>query len=286
MLKNMLKSPKIRVQPMTTTKELLLQIDFLQKWYTNLTVFDKNLAHQSTVSAWLNHANPHQNLVNYKNLPLQFVPQNDLPNDIAYESFIATTGKIPTRDNFHDLLNGMIWLNFPKTKATFNQLHHRQIHEFGIGNARTALRNVLTLFDENGGVLVSSSSEILHALQQFDWQTAFLQHEWQNTQFFAIGHALLEKLINPRKNITAHCLLLQVDDDWFLQNLAKQRKYLDDFLANLFLQENLFSKMFQPLPVLGLPNYCQQDIDFYQDKTVFREKRAGEPAKIWHFSIT
>lgn len=271
---------------MTTANALISQIDFSQKWYENLHVFQKDFSNQTKVYDLLNQSNFHQNFVNYQNLPIQFVPQDDLPNDIAYESFIATTGKIPTRDNFHDLLNGIIWQNFPKTKATFNQLHQAQIQAFGIGNARTTLRNVLTLFDENGGVLISSSSEILHALQQFDWQTAFLQHEWQNTQFFAIGHALLEKLINPRKNITAHCILLKVNDDWFLQSLAKQREDLDNFLARLFLQENLFPKMFQPLPVLGLPNYCEQDGDFYLDKSVFREKRAGKPAKIWHFSIT
>lgn len=271
---------------MITANKLILQIDFSKKWYKNLNIPNNNALNQITVYDWLNQSNTHQHFVNYNNLPLRFVPQNDLPNDIAYESFIATTGKIPTRDNFHDLLNGIIWLNFPKTKAIFNQLHQAQIQAFGISNARTTLRNVLTLFDENGAVLISSSAEILQALQQFDWQTAFLQHHWQHTQFFAIGHALLEKLINPRKNITAHCILLKVNDDWFLQSVTKQRENLDNFLAELFLQENLHAKIFQPIPVLGLPNYCEQNSDFYTDKSVFREKRAGEPAKIWHFSIS
>lgn len=268
-----------------TIYQLVQQIDFQQKWYDNLTIpqgmFNKNF--QSCFDM-LNHVDKPMSFVNYQQLPLTFVAQDDLPENIAYESFIANTGKIPTRDNFHDLLNGIIWLNFPKTKVMFNQLHHQTIAKQGISNARGDLRNTLTLFDENGGVLISSSSKILQALQQFDWQTAFLQHDWQHTQFFAVGHALLEKLIEPRKNITAHCVLIQVDDDWFAQNVEQQRQQLDNFLAQFFLQSDLFPKMFQPVPVLGLPNYCQQDVDFYADKSVFREKRAGEPSKIWHFT--
>lgn len=271
---------------MITAKNLLSQIDFSQKWYKNLHIPNIEFSDNLTVYDWLNQSNRCENFVNSQNLPLQFVAQDDLSDNIAYESFIANTGKIPTRDNFHDLLNGLIWLNFPKTKAVFNQLHQQNIIEFGIGNARTPLRNALTLFDENGGVLISSSSEILHALQQFNWQTAFLSYEWQDSEFFAVGHALLEKLITPRKNITAHCLLLTVDKDWFQQDLKIQRQQLDDFLAKFFLQTVLQPKMFQPLPVLGVPNYCEQDADFYADTSVFRERRAGEPAKIWHFSVT
>ena len=38
---------------------------------------------------------------------LKFVSQDALPEGEAYESFIATTGNIPTRDNLHDLFNGL-----------------------------------------------------------------------------------------------------------------------------------------------------------------------------------
>lgn len=99
----------------------------------------------------------------------------------------------------------------------------------------------------------------------------------------------MEKLIRPRKNITAHTLLILVDDAWQTQNIDNQRKILDVFLANLFLKQTLHSKMFQPLPILGIPNFApkhgyKQDLAFYQDRQVFRQKRQGEPANIWQLN--
>ena len=276
------------------SSDFLHQIDFCQKWYQTLAIpnafFDNQFAN---IFELLNQAiyqtNIDKNFKNYQQKPIKFVAQDDLPPQTAYESFIANTGNIPTRNNFHDLLNGLIWLNFPKTKAVFNQLHDQNIQAHGISNARTPLRNALTLFDENGGVVISRLPTILTALQEFDWRTALFDNAWQHdgittTQFFAIGHALLEKLITPRKNITAHVLLISADDDFFAMSIDKQRETLDTFLANFFLQQTLFSKMFQPLPILGIPTFCQnQNLDFYQDSSVFREKRLGTPASIYQF---
>ena len=39
--------------------------------------------------------------------PLRFVRQDELPRGEAYESFIARTGRVPTRDNLHDFFNGL-----------------------------------------------------------------------------------------------------------------------------------------------------------------------------------
>ena len=36
-----------------------------------------------------------------------FVRQDELPRGEAYESFIARTGRVPTRDNLHDFFNGL-----------------------------------------------------------------------------------------------------------------------------------------------------------------------------------
>src|SRR5688572_3809516 len=56
-----------------------------------------------------------------------FVEQSALPLGESYESFIARTASVPTRDNLHDLLNGLVWLSYPKTKRRLNTLHAQEI---------------------------------------------------------------------------------------------------------------------------------------------------------------
>lgn len=293
---------------------LTQSVDTTQAWWRNLAINDSiftflvrenppNFTKNSVVT-WLN-ANNHLPLKNFRQQTLTFVPQDSLPPNTAYEQFIAEEGNICTRDNLHDLFNGIIWLNFPKTKAVLNQLHMLDIANNGIQQQRSALRHALTLFDENGGIVVSSELSILQALQAFDWQTAlFINHkQWQNfadnttstTQFFPFGHALLEKLVSPRKAICSHSLLLQVPESWFTQTTTEQRAFLDDFLSQWLLDLTLIdgklpadsaiifnSKIFQPLPVLGIPHFAEnQTLDFYKDTIVFRPPRVGVQAKIF-----
>lgn len=289
-------------------------IDFNQPWYHYLTYFPNfpklDAKHTHSIHSHalaINAINIVENLnacldkfedinasriVNFEKLPIRFVEQACLPESEAYESFIANTGKIPTRDNHHDLLNGLIWLNFPQTKAVFNELHAKDILRHGIHNARTALRNALTVFDENGGIVVSSDKLLLEQLQAFKWQAVLVTHRanWlgqhRTIAFFPFGHALLEKLVNPRKNITSHTLLILVDEGWFEQSIDSQRNQLDTAIAKLFRQlampyladnaVKLSSKSFQPLPVMGIPGYSDDNVIpiFYQDEAVFRRPRA------------
>ncbi|EEV21758.1 hypothetical protein ENHAE0001_0863 [Enhydrobacter aerosaccus SK60] len=301
---------------MSATHPTNASIDFDKPWYHYLTYFpyfpelDAKPSHATCSHATHSHA-PAINIVenlnagldryehvnasrisNFEKLPIRFVEQACLPEGEAYESFIANTGKIPTRDNHHDLLNGLIWLNFPQSKAVFNERHAKDILQHGIHNARTALRNALTVFDENGGIVVSSDRLLLEQLQAFKWKTALVTHRtnWlgqhRTIAFFPFGHALLEKLVNPRKNITSHTLLILVDEGWFEQSIASQRNQLDTAIAKLFrelampdLADNavkLSSKSFQPLPVMGIPGYSDDNVipAFYQDEAVFRRPRA------------
>ena len=299
---------------MSTIYPTTTHIDFNQPWYHYLTYFpnfpklDAKHTHATHSHApAINAINIVENLnacldryedvnarsiANFEKLPIRFVDQACLPEGEAYESFIANTGKIPTRDNHHDLLNGLIWLNFPQSKAVFNERHAKDILQHGIHNARTALRNALTVFDENGGIVVSSNRLLLEQLQAFKWQAVLVTHRanWlaqhRTITFFPFGHALLEKLVNPRKNITSHTLLILVDEGWFEQSIASQRNQLDTAIAKLFhqmampnLADNavkLSSKSFQPLPVMGIPGYSDDNVipEFYQDEAVFRRPRA------------
>ncbi|MCF8154254.1 MAG: DUF3025 domain-containing protein, partial [Rhodoferax sp.] len=76
-----------------------------------------------------------------------FVPQAALPADQAYEQFIFDTRQVPTRDNLHDLFNGLCWLRFPETKRCLNALQAAQIARSGVQPLRGAVRDALTVFD-------------------------------------------------------------------------------------------------------------------------------------------
>ncbi len=189
----------------------------------------------------------------------RFVPADQLRAGEAYEAFIRRTGGVPTRDNLHDLLNGLIWRRHPALKARLNALQAADIAVHGIGPVRGALRDSLTLFDENGAIWMDPPPPLAAALRARDWQTLFVQHRswWPRQRFEVFGHALLEQLsIAPRKGLTAHVAigdpLLFSAEDWAPNNGAQ--------------------KPFFPLPVLGIPGWwpANQDPAFYDDSRVFR----------------
>ncbi|HVE51822.1 MAG TPA: DUF3025 domain-containing protein, partial [Ramlibacter sp.] len=66
----------------------------------------------------------------------RFVPQSALPEGVPYEQFIFERRECPTRDNLHDLFNGLCWLRFPRTKARLNELQASEIRRHGVGGRR------------------------------------------------------------------------------------------------------------------------------------------------------
>lgn len=193
---------------------------------------------------------------------IRFVDQSELPAGEAYEAFIARTGRVPTRDNLHDLFNGLMWLSHPLAKRRLNVLQAGQIELLGTAGPRGPLRDALTLFDENAAILRAPAT-LIDALRRRDWYTLFVEQrvQWQSAQLVLFGHALLEKLIQPRKAITAHVWLIDAIDD--------------ESLATSLTAERLTAKDFLPLPVLGVPGWwaANEDPDFYNDAAVFRSPR-------------
>ena len=221
---------------------------------------------------------------------LRFVSQDDLPEGIAYEHFIGTTGNIPTRENLHDLFNGSIWLTFPKTKALLNYHHMVEIATQGIGASRGRVRDTITVFDENGAILVTSKPSIGKALINFNWQDSLVvpRDDWDNplaprtdakAAVYIFGHALLEQLIQPRKTLCAHSVVLNVTPDFFTQSLAERMANIDMLLAiymhELLSQETVTPRKLAPLPILGVPHFWADNADtaFYDDTRVFRSGR-------------
>jgi hypothetical protein len=193
---------------------------------------------------------------------VRFVEQSALPAGEPYESFIARTACVPTRDNLHDLFNGLMWLRFPQTKRRLNALQAQQIALHGTTGPRGPLRDALTVFDENAGIL-QAPAELVDALRRRDWHSLFIKQRsrWESAQLVVFGHALLEKLMQPRKAITAHV--------WLVEELT------DDALASSLTPERLSAKDFLPLPVFGVPGWspANEDPAFYDDSAVFRPPR-------------
>jgi hypothetical protein len=210
-------------------------------------------ANATSVAAALNDIRPQSET------RIRFVPHEDLPRDEPYESFIHRTGHIPTRDDLHDLFNGLVWLTFPLTKRRLNLLQANEIRRLGTSGPRGALRDALTVFDENGALL-QAPPELTDALSRRDWQTVFIHRRslWQSAHVVLFGHALLEKLRQPRKAITAHV--------WVVNELS------DAAVAESLSPERLNAKQFLPLPVLGVPTWWapNEQPEFYADAAVFR----------------
>jgi hypothetical protein len=193
------------------------------------------------------------------------VPQADLPAGEAYESHIFKSCTCPTREGLHDFFNGLAWLNFPQTKRRLNHLHVAQIAQTGIAPVRGPARDGLTVFDENAALLCAPDA-LWDALVAKNWQRVFfdLRPMWQQAQLVLFGHALLEKLVYPRKSVTAHVYRAYAATD----SIAN----MDDWLAADLTAERLALKPFAHLPVLGVPGWWPGNelAGFYDDVSVFR----------------
>ena len=203
-----------------------------------------------------------------------FAAPDDAPAGCAYESHIASTGRVPTRSNRHDLFNALIWLVFPRTKARLNALQAMAIERAGVGAARGPLRDAATVFDENGVVLVTRDGRVIDDLRARRWHDAFVARRpvWCEVEVRVFGHALMDKLVAPYKAITAHAMAVALTPTATLEEV-------DQALADR-LGEGLNPADFAPVPVLGIPGWCDanRESSYYDDTSVFRPARA--PASI------
>ena len=200
--------------------------------------------------------------------PVRFVTQESLPDGVAYEQFIFETGTVPTRDNLHDFFNGLCWIHFPETKKKLNELQAAEIARAGVSQLRGPVRDALTVFDENAAFLMAPQA-LWDALIEKDWHKLFidLRPLWPQARPVLFGHALLEKLVHPRKAITAHVYLTQPAT----HSIAA----LDAWVAQDLSAGKLAGKPFAPLPVLGVPGWWpdNENFSFYDDSVVFRPRK-------------
>ena len=203
---------------------------------------------------------------------VRFVAQQALPAGQAYEQYVRASGNCPVRPGLHDFFNGVVWLSMPLAKARLNQIQAAQIETSGVGAVRGPVRDAITLLDENGA-LFDAPADLWAALLERDWRRLFidLRPLWAQARVLVFGHALLEKLVSPRKQLTAHVWRCPVA----LGSLAAA----DAQLAAQLTPGLLAAKPFTSLPLLGIPGWwpTNREVCFYDDAQVFRPRRAPEP---------
>lgn len=224
---------------------------------------------------------------NFRGEPIRFVA-----NDVAagatastYETRIAESGEVVTRENWHDFFNAMSWLAFPEAKSAISEMHARLLAAHGEreARARSTPRDVLTLFDEGGIIVTSGDPSLLELIRGFEWKTLFVDRRAEvarEMRFYLFGHSMLEKALQPYVGVTAKAMLFEVGDSFQHLDHAAQTRHIDHRAAAWLMDErNLSSsKNFSPLPWLGVPGWWTENesADFYDDAQYFRRGRMRE----------
>jgi hypothetical protein len=216
--------------------------------------------------------------------PIQFAAADDAGAE-CYEAHIARTGRVPTRDDPHDLFNALAWIAFPRIKAALNAQHASRNEGQGPAPSRPRgrgrARDAATLLDENGLLLACSDPTVAEDLRAMRWQRLFVERRSsfvESTVPVVLGHALMDKLARPFKSICAHAWMLPVAPEVIGLPAGQRRHWLDRAFAARLASELTSPRMLAPLPVLGIPGWWPHNAqpDFYRDASVFRACRTRQ----------
>ncbi|UCH48244.1 MAG: DUF3025 domain-containing protein [Betaproteobacteria bacterium] len=213
-----------------------------------------------------------------------FVPQTGKPISFeeGFEPRAFLKGEVMVRpENWHDLFNALVWMTFPRTKAVINARHYSLMQGQSY-RQRSPAGDALTLFDEDGVVVLSSSKQLLELLREFQWKELFRAHRHAvktEMRFLLFGHAMYEKALNPFVGMTAKSILLHVPDVMLKRQGAAVNDAVDLRLADYVADASHLThgKSLSPLPVLGVPGWWRQNetASFYDDVSYFRPGRGG-----------
>ena len=220
--------------------------------------------------------------------PLRLVPQGHRPRTFEerYEARIYLGGELQVRErNWHDLLNVLVWLAFPRAKAALNARHYAELVAQRAAGApnRGPAQDALTLFDEGGVVVASCDDELIDCLRGWRWKALFWAGRARlpaRMRFHLFGHALYEKALQPFIGITGRGILLKAGTALLAAPLAEQLAVMDEGLAaHLSDRDNLAAtRELEVVPVLGVPGWCRDNEreEYYDDVDYFRPARLRE----------
>ncbi len=200
----------------------------------------------------------------------------------SYESRIYIHGEMQYRErDWHDFFNLLTWLVYPRTKRALNAAHHEALTrtpvQTGTRGTRGRVRDALTVFDESGVIVASSSMDLLGDVHAFNWKPLFWAQRERvrvEMQFFLFGHAMFEKALRPYVGITAHALLIPVPHEVMAASATLQLESIDA-LASAEVAAMTTPQMLSPLPLLGVPGWwpANEAEGFYDNEDYFRRGR-------------
>jgi hypothetical protein len=204
-----------------------------------------------------------------RGLPLRFFAPDGRLAARDYETRILETGQVPSRpDTWHDVLNALVWLRFPRFKAALNAAHGAAI-ALETGPRRGRRRDALTVLDESGVWVISRDPALPALLAERAWHALFWEARSRvetGMHFVAVGHALLEKALAPYPAMTGKCLTLIADSpdlDAADVQAARELGAIDT------------PRQLPPLPVQGIPGWDAVNAQsaYYANREVFRPPR-------------
>lgn len=216
---------------------------------------------------------------------VRFVPQKTgkMGFEAQYEPRCYLTGEVQTRsDNFHDLFNALVWLTFPKAKAAINNRHYHALTNVdgSESSQRGRVRDMTTLLDESGVVVVCANAELAELLRTFQWKELFWKQRVQleaTMGFYIFGHGLYEKAMKPYVGMTGQGLIINAEPDFFLWDMATRMAYLDKRVAEYLndSQRCVSPRELNPVPLLGVPGWDIQNNNaaYYDNSQYFRAGR-------------
>ncbi len=202
----------------------------------------------------------------------------------GYEQHVAELRAVPTRrSNWHDFFNMSVWAHFPRVRWALNALHvDPNLGPKDPRNGRARPQNLAATFDESGMLVVSTSRGLLEELRALRFKHVFWQRRaelLETTRFWLLGHGTLESLLTPHPGLAAKAMLLHVPALPGAEERDAFRFELDAIAAARIQGFRTSHTALDPVPVLGIPGYCDNDApDFYDDSHHFRfERRPPRP---------
>jgi hypothetical protein len=213
-----------------------------------------------------------------------------LVNDgqVGYEQRVLEQGELQVHeDDWHDLLNVLVWRTWPRAKAALNARHCAAAPgaQAARRTARTATGDALTLFDESGVIVACRDPALLALLREHCWKLLFWEHRGRverDMRFFVFGHGLYEQALVPFVGLTGKALLLETDAALLAAPLGTQLAQLDSTVAAVLADPGRFinTRELHPLPLLGVPGWSADNADgrYYDNRDYFRPHRSrSEP---------
>ncbi|MGD8789909.1 MAG: DUF3025 domain-containing protein [Burkholderiales bacterium] len=224
-------------------------------------------------------------IVNASGKPIHFVEQTGKATrfEDEFEPRTYLRGEVLVRrQSWHDLFNALVWMTFPRAKASINARHFVLLRE-STGRQRTSAGDALTHFDEDGVVVISSNRHLLQLLRDFRWKDLFWHRRdavGAEMRFLLFGHAMYEKALRPFVGMTAKSVLLQMSTSALELEHAALNDLVDAQLATSIRDPGQFTRgrALAPLPVLGVPGWWPRNdsAGFYEDTSHFRPGRLAD----------